>query len=76
MIAPLSYAAGCDFIQHRSGQRLDRENALRARAYHERVAADHTVMPERRANSAEMIRQINAAIAATWAPIHQKEIAR
>lgn len=65
MIA-LFYGAGAGFVQHKDGRRLDRDEALRSRAYHERVAADPNVMPERQTQSAELVRQIDKAIATTW----------
>lgn len=66
MSAKARYAAGAGFIVHKSGERLDREAALRVRAYHERVIASPHASEERVAGSHEDIRQIDAAMAITW----------
>jgi hypothetical protein len=47
-------------------RRLTREEALRARAYHEAVLASPCAAEERVSGSHEMIRQIDAALASVW----------
>lgn len=71
---PVHYAAGSDFIQHKSGQRLDRTGALECIAYHEGVIADRSADPSRHRNSREMVKQIRLAMAATW-PEQQEQVA-
>lgn len=73
MSAETHYAAGAGLLQHKSDQRLDRDGALACRDYHAKVLADSNASEMRRANSAEMIRQIDAAMAVTWP--EQKEAA-
>jgi len=74
MTAPLTFAAGPNAIIHKTGQRLDREETMRCRAYFTDVLAEVGASNERKRNAAEMIAQIDAAIAESF-PNQQERVA-
>jgi hypothetical protein len=73
MVPPLTYAAGGNFVQRKTGERLDRAQAQAVRDRHAAQASNPDVMTELRQNSAELAHQIDEAIAKTWP--EQKEAA-
>lgn len=69
-----TYAAGSDFIVHKSGKRLTKAEALAELVHHLSVAKSLTACPACVASANAMVAEITAAMAATW-PDHRESAA-